>query len=320
MPILDFPLAKLKKYKGMNPKPRDFDAYWENALRELRSVDSRVKMVPNKFIPTNRADCFDLYWNGVGGAKIHAKLLRPKDISKPGPALLVFHGYSMSAGDWSDKLGFVAEGFTVAALDCRGQGGYSEEKGGVLGTTLNGHFIRGLGDSPDKLLFRQIFLDTAQMARIVMDLPGVDPGRVGALGGSQGGGLTLACAALEPRIKRIAPAYPFLSDYQRVWDMDLDKDAYHELRFFFRSFDPLHERENEIFTQLGYIDVHHLAPRIKAQTLMAITLRDNICPPSTQFAAYNKIKAKKQFALYPDYGHEHLRDWADLSFRFLMGL
>lgn len=320
MPILDMPLAKLKTYKGTNPKPKDFDVFWEKALREMRAVDTKVKMVPNKTIRTSSADCFDLYWTGVGGAKIHAKLLRPKKISKPGPALLIFHGYSMSSGDWSEKLGYVAEGFTVAALDCRGQGGGSEEKGGVQGSTLRGHIIRGLGEDPTKLLFRQIFLDTAQMARIVMEMPGVDPKRVGAMGGSQGGGLTLACAALEPRIKRIAPCYPFLADYQRVWEMDLDKDAYEELRYYFRSFDPLHEREKEIFTQLGYIDVQHLAPRIKAQTLMAVTLQDSICPPSTQFAVFNKIKAPKQAALYPDYGHEHLRDWSDKSFQFMMGL
>lgn len=320
MPALDMPLAKLKAYKGVNPKPRDFDAYWGRALREMRAVDPKVKTVPSRAIRPSSADCFDLYWTGVGGAKIHAKLLRPKKASRPGPALLVFHGYSMSAGDWSDKLGYVAEGFTVAAMDCRGQGGLSEERGGSGGSTLRGHIIRGLGADPDKLLFRQVYLDTAQLARIVMEMPGVDPRRVGAMGGSQGGGLTLACAALEPRLRRIAPCYPFLSDYQRVWDMDLDKDAYEELRYFFRSFDPLHEREKEIFTQLGYIDVQHLAPRIRAETLMAITLRDDICPPSTQFAAFNKIRARKRTALYPDYGHEHLRDWADKTFQFMKGL
>ena len=158
------------------------------------------------------------------------------------------------------------------------------------------------------------------MAGIVMGLPGVDQNRVGAIGSSQGGGLTLACAALEPRIKRIAPCHPFLSDFKRVWDMDLDKDAYDELRYYFRSFDPLHKREKEIFTKLGYIDVQHLAPRIKAETLMAITLQDSICPPSTQFAAYNKIKAKKKMALYFDYAHEQLRDWDDTTFQFMMGL
>ena len=314
------PLNKLKSYKGMNPKPRDFDAYWDRALQEMKAVDPKATLVPNPTLKVSYADFFDLYWTGVGGSRIHAKLVSPKDTSKKGPALLAFHGYSMSAGDWCDYLGYVAEGFTVAAMDCRGQGGYSEDKGGVSGTTLRGQIIRGLDGKPDDLLFRQIYLDTAQMGRIVMDLPGVDKNRVGAMGASQGGGLTLACAALEPRIKRIAPCYPFLSDYLRVWDMDLDKDAYEELRFYFRSFDPLHEKEKEVFTRLGYIDVQHLAPRIKAETLMAVTLLDSICPPSTQFAAYNKIKAKKQTALYPDYGHEHLRNWGDLSFKFLLGL
>ena len=68
---------------------------------------------------------------------------------------------------------------------------------------MRGHIVRGLDDSPDKLLYRQIFLDTAQLARIVMAMPGVDAERVGATGASQGGGLTLACAALA-RIRRAA--------------------------------------------------------------------------------------------------------------------
>ena len=320
MPILDMPLAKLKTYRGLNPRPKDFDAFWNTALREMRSLDPQLKITANPTIRVSYADCFDLHWIGVGGARIHAKLLRPKDTSKPRPAVLAFHGYSMSSGDWSAKLAYAAEGFTVATLDCRGQGGSSEDRGGVHGTTLRGHIIRGLDGKPEELLYRRIFLDTAQMADIVMGLPGVDRNRVGAIGSSQGGGLTLACAALEPRIKRIAPCHPFLSDYQRVWDMDLDKDAYDELRYYFRSFDPLHKREKEIFTKLGYIDVQHLAPRIKAETLMAVTLQDSICPPSTQFAAYNKIKAKKQMALYHDYAHEHLLDWDDMTFQFMMGL
>jgi cephalosporin-C deacetylase len=320
MPVLDMPLAKLKTYRGMNPKPKDFEAFWDRALKEMRAVDPDVKMVRNKTVQASYADCFDLYWTGVGGARIHAKLVRPKKISGHHPAILAFHGYSMSSGDWSDKLAYAAEGFTVASMDCRGQGGFSDDTGAVKGATLRGHIIRGLDDKPEALLFRQVYLDTAQLAQIVINLPGVDKNRIGAMGASQGGGLTLACAALEPRIKRIAPCYPFLSDYRRVWDMDLAKDAYEELRFYFRSFDPFHEREKEIFTRLGYIDVQHLAPRIKAETLMAITLMDPICPPSTQFAAYNKIKAKKQTALYPDYGHEYLREWGDKTFQFMMGL
>jgi len=66
----------------------------------------------------------------------------------------------------------------------------------------------------------------------------IDETRVAATGGSQGGGLTLACASLEPRINRAAPAFPFLCDYKRVWEMDLAQGAYEELPNYFRQFDP----------------------------------------------------------------------------------
>ena len=246
--------------------------------------------------------------------------IRPADASEPRPAVLRFHGYSGSSGDWKGGLAFAAMGYTVASLDCRGQGGLSEDVGSVRGSTLRGHIVRGLDDEPDKMLFRQIFIDTAQLAKIVMAMPGVDAERVGATGGSQGGGLTLACASLVPEIKLAAPAYPFLSDYKRVWEMDQDTGAYIELRDYFRRFDPLHQREQDVFTRLGYIDVQHLAGRIRAEVVMAVGLRDTTCPPSTQFAAYNKITAPKSLELYPDFAHEGLPGWDDRVFKLMMRL
>jgi cephalosporin-C deacetylase len=143
---------------------------------------------------------------------------------------------------------------------------------------------------------------------------------VGATGGSQGGALTVACAALEPGIKRLAPIHPFLSDYQRVWDMDQAKDAYAELKTFFRNFDPRHENEQKVFEMLGYVDIQHLARRIRGEVLWAIGLMDTICPPSSQFAAYNKITAPKSLAVYPDFGHEGMPGLNDKIFQFLLEL
>jgi cephalosporin-C deacetylase len=321
MPLtFDLPLPELRQYRGTNPRPADFDAYWDEALREMQALDPQVELRPNPELQTRGAECFDLFFTGVGGARVHAKYVRPRSAGRH-PAVLQFHGYSINSGDWADRLGYAAEGFCVAALDCRGQGGLSEDLGGVKGTTLRGHFIRGIDDpDPKKILFRQIFLDTAQLARIVMSQPEVDPARVGVMGASQGGALTLACAALEPRVRLAAPVYPFLCDYQRVWEMDHAKDAYDELRYYFRNFDPRHEREQEVFTRLGYIDLQHLAPRIQAEVLMYTALMDTICPPSTQFAAFNKITAPKNMVLYPDFGHETLPGQADRTFNFLMRL
>ena len=324
MPLtFDLPFDQLKLYQGINPRPDDFDIFWDKGLTEMRSVNSQVELIPSKFQAPG-VECFHLFFTGVGGERVHAKLLRPAKISSPHPAVLMFHGYSGNSGDWTDKLGYVSQGYTVAALDCRGQAGLSEDNGGVIGNTLHGHIIRGLEDAlkgaPEKLLFRQIFLDTAQLAKIVMEMPDIDAERVGATGGSQGGALTMACTALEPRIKRAAPVYPFLSDYKRVWEMDQARDAYSELQEYFRFFDPMHEHEDSIFEKLGYIDVQHLASRIQADVLWGIGLMDTICPPSSQFAAYNKITSHKLMAIYPDYGHEILPGFSDQSFQFLMGI
>ncbi|TXK77182.1 alpha/beta fold hydrolase [Paenibacillus sp. N3.4] len=319
MPTLDMPLEQLKQYGGRNPKPADFEEFWSHSLDEMKSVNANVELVKSDFqVPF--ADCFDLYFTGVRGARIHTKYVRPKHIAQPHPAIIQFHGYSGNSGDWHDKLIYASLGFSVFAMDCRGQGGSSEDTGGIKGPTQNGHIIRGLSDKPHNLLFRHIFLDAAQLAGIVMEMPEVDANRVGVTGASQGGGITLACAALEPRIKKLAPVYPFLCDYKRVWEMDLAKDAYLELRSFFRYFDPQHRNEDEIFTKLGYIDNQHLAPRIKGEVMMAVGLMDSVCPPSTQFAAYNKITASKKLEIFPDFGHEGLPGLYDKMIKFMLQL
>lgn len=319
MPLIDMPVEELEKYNGVNPKPVDFDEFWDKSIAEMKSIDPQITLTESKFqVPG--AECYDMYFTGMNGARIYAKHLRPANIKGKIPAVVLFHGYSGDSGDWNDKLAYVAAGFAVFAMDVRGQAGKSEDNRPVKGNTLHGHIIRGLDeDSPEKLLFRDIFLDTAELAGIAMDMEFVDETKVYAHGGSQGGALTIACAALEPRIAKAAPVYPFLCDYKRVWDMDLDVDAYAELKEYFRAFDPRHERENEIFTRLGYIDLQYLAPRIKADTLMFTGLMDTVCPPSTQYAAYNKMTCKKKHILYPDFGHEWLKGANDMIFEFFCG-
>ena len=142
--LFEKPLEELKQYMGTNPRPEDFDNYWDRALSEMNSVNSEIELVPAKF-QVHFAECFDLYFTGVKGARIHAKYIRPRNKQYPGkhPAILQFHGYSGNCGDWQSKLGYVAAGFCVAALDCRGQGGLSEDTGGVKGNTYKGQNNQG---------------------------------------------------------------------------------------------------------------------------------------------------------------------------------
>jgi cephalosporin-C deacetylase len=160
-------------------------------------------------------------------------------------------------------------------------------------------------------MFRHVFLDTVQLSNAARGMDFTDEKRVCAYGGSQGGALTLACAALVPEVSQLAPMYPFLCDYKRVMELNLPTDAYRELKRYFRMFDPTGERAEETFNTLGYIDIVNFAARIKGETLLAVTLDDDVCPPSTVCAAYNNILAKKDIRVYRHHGHEYLPCFMD---------
>lgn len=314
---LDLSPEELFKYNGSSPCPKDIDDFWDSSIEEMEAIDPQVELRP--VLPWLKSiEAFDLYFTGVGGARIHAKYLRPINTRKA-PTVFIFHGYGAKSKDWTACMSYVSQGFCVAALDCRGQGGESQDLGGIVGPTLSGHIIRGLSEnSPEKLLYRQIFLDTAQLVRIVEKFEETDEDRLYATGDSQGGALTLVCAALSPQIKKAASIYPFLSDYRRVYELDRTEFAYAELKEYFRRFDPRHEREDEIFMNLGYIDIQNIVKRIKAEVLMFTGLMDEECPPSTQFAAYNKIQSEKRALFYPEFGHEYLSDSNEIILEWFM--
>ena len=50
MPLtFDMSLAELETYQGINPRPDDFDAFWDEALAEMREVDPQIEIVAGKF-------------------------------------------------------------------------------------------------------------------------------------------------------------------------------------------------------------------------------------------------------------------------------
>lgn len=315
MPLVDLPLEQLKSYTGRNPRPTDFDAYWTRALAEMDSLGCGYKVT--RIESPKSVEWFDLHFIGVGGARIRARYARPAGLTEPRPAVLQFHGYKMGSCDWADTMKYVGLGFSFLAIDVRGQGGLSEDPGSISFNTLDGHITRGLSFGPERLFFRSVYLDCAQLANIVFELPNVDPTRVATIGSSQGGSLSLVTAALEPRISRCVSEFPFLCDFKRVWEMDLAKDAYQDMRDWLRKYDPKHNDIDKFWNDMGYIDIQNFADRIRAEVLMGTGLMDTICPPSTQFAAFNKLTSKKQMSVFPDFGHEAMRGFNDQAFQFL---
>jgi len=332
MSIDDMSLDELGQYQGTTPRPDDFDQFWDAALEEMHETFPEVELVPDEF-QVRFAESFTLYFTGVRGARVKARYVRPKNEAMPHPAVLQFNGNFVSCGHWCDSLGYVALGASVATLDCSGNARTPEDADSGHVGAPPGHVALGLTGAPEDFLMKQVFLDAAQLTRIVMSFPEVDEHRVGVMGTSDGGGVTLACAALEPRVSRAAAFLPCLSDYQHVWELDLLGALYHEAQDALekRGADP--KDRQEFFTGLGYIDVQHLAARIGAEVMMGIgpTNGDGACqdskgcgscpsPPSTQFAAFNKIKSPKDSVIYAENRLRNVPDFARKTLEFMADL
>ena len=52
--------------------------------------------------------------------------------------------------------------------------------------------------------------------------------------------------------------------------------------------------------------------------MMHTGLMDMICPPSTQFAAFNKITSDRKVTIYPDFEHEDLPGIGDRILSFFV--
>ena len=312
----EFSLRKLKTYRGTGDRPQDFDHFWNQRIKMLDEVNLDVSITTALDIGFEHFDVYALTFTSFDGARIHAKYIRPKT-SQPVPCVLQFHGYPGSSRPYLEHASFVDAGMAVIAMDCRGQGGFSQDIGGIQGTTVSGHLVAGLDDCLENMLYVKIYSDVYLVSRIAKQLVDIDESRIYANGASQGAALATVCAALNPSIKKVALLYPFLSDFERVFDLDYDQVAYEGLRYYSRWFDPDGRNKHKMFNRLAYIDVRHFAPRVQSEVLFGISMADTVCPISTQYAVYNNLNVKKKLVCYPGKSHEPIYAFDDLILPFI---
>ncbi|MEG1925902.1 MAG: acetylxylan esterase [Ruthenibacterium sp.] len=300
----------------MEEKPENFDSFWDLEVEKLKQLPAKYTLATAPFV-SPIANCFDLCFESFDKSKIHAQYLRPKcAVKAKTPVLLMFHGYTWNAGSYAQKLQYVSLGYSVLAMDCRGQSGASADNACTNGNTVFGHILRGIEGNAENLYYFKTFLDTAMLAQIALSMEETDSTKLCTLGDSQGGALSLVCAALVPHISRTVCYYPFLCNYALAVQQP-SPTAYDEILQYFKRADPLHLKEKEVFRKLAYIDVRFFVNRIKAEVLWLQGAKDTQCPPITQAQAFEDINSKKEMLIYPEYGHEIMPDSYDRIYAFL---
>ncbi|MCK5136649.1 MAG: acetylxylan esterase [Bacteroidales bacterium] len=286
-------------------RPEDFDNYWMRARRELDAVDPQFRLIRKDSLCTETRELFILEMRSLGNILVRGWYIRPV---KEGvyPAILHVQGYSsfmvpegMYPGDDMVALG----------LNIRGHG-FSQDH---VSPGFPGYILHNVDDK-ERYIYRGAYMDCIRAVDFLYSRDEVDTTRVAVEGGSQGGALSFATAALDnKRIDLCVPYVPFLSDFRDYFKVAGWPAG--EFVTYFEEHPEIHQ--DEIYKTLSYIDIKNLAPWVKAPVLMSIGLKDVTCPPHINFAAYNQLTVPREYYVYPEAGHGLPGDYHRMKYEWI---
>jgi cephalosporin-C deacetylase len=303
MALFDLPLDELRTYHSASTEPADFDSFWAKTLQEAREHDLAARFERVE-IPLKTVTVHDVTFAGFGGHPVKGWLTMPAWASSPLPTVVEFIGYGGGRGLAHTHLLWASAGFAHLVMDTRGQasvwgGGETPDPVGSA-PAFPGFMTRGI-ENPENYYYRRVFTDAVRAVEAARSHPLVDAARVAALGGSQGGGITIAVGGLVPDLAAIAPDVPFLCDFPRATVLT-DRTPYREIGNYLKTH---RGRTEQVRRTLSYFDGVHFAARGRAPALFSAALEDQTCPPSTVFAAFNAwANEEKQIEVYDFNDHE----------------
>lgn len=302
MPQWDLPEDELVRYRPSLSVPDDFDDFWRRTLVESRATAKEpvFELVDNGL---RLVDTYDVTFSGFGGDPVRGWLHVPAGVAGPLPVVVEYLGYNSGRSLPHEVGPWALAGYAHFVMDTRGQGwnfrpGATPDPHGSE-VAFPGMMTRGIAD-PETYYYRRVFTDAVLAVDAVRANPLIDSARVVLTGGSQGGGICIAAAAMTDTAIAALPDAPFLCDFPRAMRL-VDLNPYRELVDFLASHRHLTETVRHT---LSYFDGVTMAARAHVPTLFSVSLMDDICPPSTVFAAYNAWAGEKEIRVYPFNRHE----------------
>jgi cephalosporin-C deacetylase len=276
----------------MNALPEDFAAFW----KEMQAVADGVKLdyhrsLKNDFnLPGFVVET--LSFTGVGGSTIYGWLAYPEGARRlPGFLWVPPYGReSLLPNAYGTREGYVSTSFNFFGHEAFHQEKYVMSRG---------YFAEGASD-PETWIFRSMYQNAAIAARVLQAQIEVDEDRLGAMGMSQGGGISIWLGANCPLIKAVCADMPFLSDMQNALAGNIYRYPLKELTDYMDSIPFGRER---VLNTVAYFDTMNLASVCHRPTSVSLGLKDPAVRPNQVHAVFDALPGPKELREY-DWGHD----------------
>lgn len=271
--------------------------FWKKTLTELAAVPMDAKVDTLRLALPYKE--YKVTLHSLGNVKVCGLLSIPvqgEESANPWPVIVTMPGYGGS--QQGIMLSECQRGYAILQVFPRGQG-LSAVFWKIPGGQEN-KLTMGL-DRPEGAYYQGAYADVIRMIDFVVSRPDImDSNRIALAATSQGGGISLAVAALDPRVKTVVAHVPFLCNFSMA--------AYLPSLVKY-LLDRAGKNNQKSLQTLAYFDPYKLAPNLHIPVLMSAGGKDKTCPWQTIQSVYDRISSTKELKFYPNLTHTSCTDF-----------
>ncbi len=279
--------------KPVSEMPSDFQSYWQGVAAEARKtpLDLRMKLLTERSTSTDNV--YEVNFNTkAGGHRYYGVLSVPKAEGKypallrvPGAGIRSYSGDTYTAPGRCIVLEVGIHGIPVTME----QSVYD-----ALWGALSDYWTFR-NDNRDAMYYNRVIVGALRAVDVICSLPQYNGKALAVTGSSQGGALSIITAALDSRVTCLAAVHPALCDHE----------AYFAHRacgwpHYYKTYGEPTKAQRET---VRYYDTANFARLLKVPGWYSWGYNDEVCPPTSMYAAYNSITAPKELKLYLETGH-----------------
>lgn len=284
--------------------PKDFDAFWNTSLTEARKVPLQPTMV---LLPERCTETVNVYQvsfqNMRWGSRTYGILCIPKKEGKypallhvPGAGIRPYYGDLTTASKGAITLDIGVHGIPVTMT----QDYYDKLFSGALYCYWDIN-----KNNRDAFYYKRVFIGAVRAVDFLCSLSQYNGKALGVTGSSQGGALTIITAALDKRITFFAAVHPAMCDLVA----SLEKRACGWPHYFYQKENP----DKAEIEATRYYDVVNFTSLLSVPGWFSWGYNDEVCAPTSMYAAYNSITSPKELHPYLETGHywyqEQCNEW-----------